>query len=66
MMKALVLVIAALALAACGQREQIAEGKRAYQGKPDTPSWGDGDRAKWEAGIKERQITQNEYARIGR
>lgn len=66
MMKIVLLLVAALALAACGEREQIVEGKRAYQGKPDSAPWGDGDRAAWEAGIKTRQLTQNEYKRIGR
>jgi hypothetical protein len=73
----LFLVAASLGLAACGEREQIAEGKRAYQGKPDTQPWDNaplaydrakwtkGDRASWEAEIKARQLTQHEYKRIG-
>jgi hypothetical protein len=71
-------VAAALGLAACGNREQIAEGKRAYQGKPDTQPWDNaplpydqtkwtkGDRASWEVEIKTRQLTQHEYKRIER
>ena len=35
-----------------------------YQGKPDTPSWGDGDRAAWEKAIKVRQYTQHEDRRL--
>lgn len=60
----IVLLLAVLGLSACGEREQIAEGKRSYQGKPDTPAWGSGDRAAWETKIKARQLTQNEYRRI--
>jgi hypothetical protein len=72
----LLIVIAAFAVAACGDREQIAEGKRTYQGKPDSPPWDNapladgsakwstGDRASWEAQIKARQLTQHEYKRI--
>ncbi len=69
-------VIAAFALGACGEREQIAEGNRTYQGKPDSQPWDNapladgsakwstGDRASWETQIKERQLTQHEYKRI--
>ena len=68
-------------LAACGEREQVAEGKRTYQGKRDTKAWDNeplgyalnhgskwskGDQAGWEKQIKARQLTQNEYQRIGR
>ena len=79
------LLVAALlgvfVLAACGEREQVAEGKRTYQGKRDTKAWDNeplpyalnhgskwnkGDQASWEQQIKERQLTQNEYQRIGR
>ena len=74
-------VLAASLLAACGEREQVAEGKRTYQGKRDTKAWDNeplgyslnhgskwnkGDQAGWEKSIKERQLTQNEYQRIGR
>lgn len=70
--------LAAFLLAACGEREQVAEGKRTYQGKRDTRAWDDsppayssakwvkGDEASWEAVIKARQLNQNEYERIGR
>ena len=65
-------------LAACGEREQVAEGKRTYQGKRDTKAWDNeppgyggqtwkkGDEASWDQAIKARQMTQNEYQRIGR
>lgn len=74
-------LIAVFALAACGEREQVAEGKRTYQGKRDTQAWDNaplpyalnhgskwnrGDKASWEQQIKARQLTQNEYERIGR
>ena len=70
-----------LVLAACGEREQVMEGKRTYQGKRDTKAWDNeplsyalnhgskwtkGDQASWEQQIKARQLTQNEYQRIGR
>ena len=70
------MVAAAFGLAACGDREQIAEGKRSYQGKRDSQPWDNepladgsakwskGDRASWESGIKARQLTQHEYKRI--
>jgi hypothetical protein len=80
-MSRLVIVAAALAvgLAACGEREQVAEFKRGkYQGKPDSPSWENptpvaelrgsqwkqGDRASWEEQIKKRQMSQHEHRRI--
>ena len=74
-------VLATFLLAACGEREQVAEGKRTYQGKRDTKAWDNeplgyalnhgskwnkGDQASWEQQIKTRQLTQNEYQRIGR
>jgi hypothetical protein len=73
--------LAAILLVACGQREQVAEGQRTYQGKRDTKAWDNeplayalnhgskwskGDQASWEKQIKTRQLTQNEYQRIGR
>lgn len=79
-MRTLVLLLAALmGLAACGEREQVAQFKQGkYQGKPDTRPWDNdplaysaakwtkGDRAGWEAQIKTRQLGQNEDVRIGR
>jgi hypothetical protein len=82
MMKAILAVLVAVSfVAACGEREQVAEGKRTYQGKHDTKAWDNGplgyttngsgtwqkgDKASWEQEIKTRQLTQNEYQRIGR
>jgi hypothetical protein len=65
-MRALPLILALSLLAACGDREQVAQSQRTYQGKPDTPAWGTGERVTWEAAIKARQLTQNEYPRVGR
>jgi hypothetical protein len=64
MIRVCVFALAAFSLVACGERGQIAEGERAYQGKPDTPAWGDGDRGAWEKQINRRTLTQNEYRRI--
>jgi hypothetical protein len=76
---ALLMALAVLALAACGEREQVSEFKRGkYQGKPDTQAWSNapapaelrggtwttGDRTSWEESIKNRQLAQNEYKRI--
>jgi hypothetical protein len=68
-----------IALGGCGQRPQAEatyqHGK--YQGKPDTRPWDDappayggakwtqGDKASWENEIKTRNLSQNEYVRIG-
>ena len=72
--------ILALGLAGCGESEQVVVYKQGkYQGKPDSPSWENepmaqefrggswkkGDRTSWEEQIKNRQLTQNEYKRIG-
>jgi hypothetical protein len=63
-------------LSACGEREQVAEGKRGYQGKRDTQPWDNdplaygngkwskGDRTSWETQLKARQQGQNEDKRI--
>jgi hypothetical protein len=64
------------ALSACGEREQVAEGKRSYQGKRDgkpwdneplaygSGKWSKGDRTSWETQIKSRQLGQHEDKRI--
>jgi hypothetical protein len=81
MRRALVVTAAALAgalaLGACGEAEQVVVYKQGkYQGKPDTRPWDNepladggkwskGDRASWETQIKQRQLAQNEYKRIG-
>jgi len=71
---------AALFAAGCGESQQVIVYKQGkYQGKPDTRSWDNappaaelhggkwttGDRASWEEQIKNRQLTQNEYKRVG-
>lgn len=77
-MRWLLAAIVLSGLVGCGEREQIAEGKRSYQGKQDTKPWDNeplaaefrggkwskGDRAAWEEQIKTRQLGQNEYKRI--
>ena len=80
-MRALLTVLAALALVACGEKEQVVVYKQGkYQGKPDNRSWDNdppvaelrggkwnkGDRTSWEESIKQRQTAQNEYQRINR
>jgi len=79
-MRLLLIVVAALAFAACSEKEQVVVYKQGkYQGKPDNRSWDNdspvaelrggkwnkGDRMSWEEAIKQRQLTQNEYRRIG-
>ena len=81
MMRLALLFAAALALVACGEKEQTVVYKQGkYQGKPDSRSWDNdapvaelrggkwtkGDRTSWEESIKQRQLTQNEYQRIGK
>jgi hypothetical protein len=75
----LLVVIAALGLVACGEREQVVVYKQGkYQGKPDTRAWDNeplaaefrggkwnkGDRTSWEEQIKTRQLAQHEHRRI--
>jgi hypothetical protein len=66
---AVCLLAFAAALSGCGEREQVVVYKQGqYQGKPDTKPWDNesfaGDRAQWEATIKARNQSQNEYRRI--
>jgi major membrane immunogen (membrane-anchored lipoprotein) len=78
-MRLALLLAAALALTACGEKEQVVVYKQGkYQGKPDNRSWDNeplpadfrggswtkGDRTSWEETIKKRQLSQNEYKRI--
>ena len=80
MIRLALIAAAALAIAGCGEKEQVVVYKQGkYQGKPDSQSWANaplpaewrggewkqGDRASWEEGIKHRQLSQNEYKRIG-
>lgn len=73
---AVLTILAVLAVAGCGEREQVTEFKRGkYQGKPDTQPWSNaplayenakwtqGDRTSWETQIKNRQAYQNERTR---
>ncbi|MBU0603440.1 MAG: hypothetical protein KKD25_13685 [Gammaproteobacteria bacterium] len=72
-MKPLISVVCAAALlgglAGCAEREQVVVYKQgAYQGKADTKPWDNesfaGDKGQWEAAIKARNQSQNEYRRI--
>jgi hypothetical protein len=68
MIKQTFLVLAALGLAACADRDPVVEqqSEKRYQGKLDTKPWGNGDRASWETQLKARQLMQDEYRRIAR
>jgi hypothetical protein len=70
-------VVVAMALSACGEREQVVVYKQGkYQGKPDSRPWDNeppvygsgkwskGDRVSWETQIKTRQLGQHEDKRI--
>jgi hypothetical protein len=72
-------LVIATGLSACGEREQVIVYKQGkYQGKPDTkpwendPSaslyttskWNKGDQTSWEAAVKTRNLSQNEYNRV--
>ena len=63
------LAVAALLLAACGERPQVVRYKQGtYQGKPDTPAYSNapfnGNRQQWDNAIDTRAQAQNEYVRI--
>ena len=66
----LILMMAALALAGCGDRDKAVVYKQGvYQGKTDTAPWNNalykGDKAKWESDIRARNLEQDESRRIG-
>jgi flagellar basal body L-ring protein FlgH len=63
-----VAALAALGLAACGERPQVIEYKQGtYQGKPDTPPYSNApfnnNKAEWEKTLAARNQNQNEYKR---
>ncbi|MBK5104937.1 MAG: hypothetical protein JJE42_11875 [Burkholderiales bacterium] len=77
---AIAALAATAGLTGCGETEQVImyqQGK--YQGKPDTRPWDNdpgaglyttstwtkGDKSSWEAALKSRSQSQNEYVRIG-
>jgi len=79
MMRLALVLAAALAIAGCGEKEQVVVYKQGkYQGKPDNQSWANeplpaefrggtwkqGDRTSWEESIKKRQLAQHEHRRI--
>jgi hypothetical protein len=48
-MRPVLIFVVSIFLAACGKADEVVIYKQGkYQGKPDTPAWGDGDRAAWE------------------
>ena len=72
-------IAVAVALSACGEREQVIVYKQGkYQGKPDTKPWENdpainpypgskwdkGDKTGWERAVKARNLAQNEYSRV--
>lgn len=66
------LVIAALALGACGEKAQTLGSRKgsppAWQGAANShaaPGWTAGDQKSWESQMTERAKAQNEYLRIG-
>lgn len=63
------LATAAALLGGCGEKSQVAAySKGRYAGKTDTRAWDHDrfkhDRAEWERVIKERNLRQDDYARI--
>ena len=63
-------VIAAAALAACGEKPNVTVYKQgSYQGKPDNVPWQsapfNNNQVEWEKAIKARNNAQNEYLRVG-
>lgn len=67
---ALLVAVAGMVLAACGERPQVVQYKQGrYQGKPDTPPYQgtpfNGDRKQWDDVIRARNQNQNEYKRTG-
>lgn len=55
-------------VAGCGEKPVTVYKQGKYQGKKDSQPWDNecfkGDKAAWEKVIKERNLAQNEYARV--
>lgn len=73
MRAAVLVVLVALALAGCAEKEQTASGiksdQQAFQGTNHAvftaAGWKPGDRASWEAGLKNRTVQgQNDYVKV--
>lgn len=74
MIKAALIVVAGLALAACAEKEQTASGIKSdaapYSGTSRQPpfmaqGWKPGERGAWEAQLKTRTVQgQNEYVKV--
>ena len=66
----LIIALAALGLAGCGEKPQVTVYKQGkYQGKPDNVPWQganfNNNQVEWEKAIKARNNNQNEYLRVG-
>ncbi|WP_227815191.1 hypothetical protein [Nitrogeniibacter aestuarii] len=62
-------LVAAFAVAGCGEKTQVVEYKAGtYSGKPDTRPWEssayNGDKAMWESDMRARAHKQTELGRI--
>ena len=62
-------IIVLIGLTACGERPQVIVYKQGrYQGKPDQPPYAgapwNGNKAEWEAAIRNRTQNQNEYKKL--
>lgn len=61
-------LVGAAALAGCGERPLTVYKQGTYQGKKDSQPWDSerfkGDKAAWERAVKDRNMAQNEYARV--
>lgn len=55
-------------VAGCGEKPVTVYKQGKYQGKKDSQPWDNerfkGDKAAWEKAIKDRNLAQNEYARV--
>jgi hypothetical protein len=73
MMRSLLLLAAAVALAGCGEKPQVMtsgvrQDTQAFQGTGSAftaPGWKVGDKTSWESELRARtQNTQNEYSKV--
>ncbi|MGE5338890.1 MAG: hypothetical protein ACM3PU_13755 [Gemmatimonadota bacterium] len=73
-MKTILIVLGLVAaLAACGEKPQSGPSARKVDTEPwqaaqdpfVAPGWKPGDRASWEAQMRQRAVDQNEFVRIG-
>ena len=67
---AVVAAMLVLGVTGCGEKPAVTVYKQGqYQGKPDGRPWENdqfkGDQGAWEKSVKARNVSQNEYVRIG-